>query len=115
MKQSKHENRKSFAKWAMEGQRTMTQSAERLSDRKAKALMTGRKSHIENIGKNNGPIKHSVPAQNNSTQFRLAKHVCLSDPMGAKAKVIPSFAYFPEPKAPSRRDRHRELAAKNAN
>lgn len=106
MKHAKHEKRLSFPKWAMPNQRIETQDSGKLNDRRALALMNGKR--ISNIGKNNGPLKHSVPAQNNSTQFRLQKHSCLSDPAGRDALAIWSHNYHPEPKAPSRRDKHRE-------
>ena len=59
MKQTKHEQRKSFQKWAMPEQRTQTEASEMLDLRRVKAFAQGRKTHIPNIGKNNGRIKHA--------------------------------------------------------
>lgn len=93
MKHTKHEHRKSFAKWGMPGQRFETLDSQKLNDRRALAIISGRKIH--NIGKNNGPLKHSVPARNLSTQFTLHKHSIVKDPCGPKAKVIPAHEYCP--------------------
>ena len=94
MKHTKHKNRRSFGKWAMSGQRCETQTMEKLNIRRSVAISKGR--NPENIGKNNGPLKHSVPARNLSTQFSLHPHSILKEPCGAKAKVISSTHYNPD-------------------
>jgi hypothetical protein len=61
MKYEQHEERKSLDKWAMPGQRVLTQDMQALERRRLKAMMAGKP--FDNIGKNNGPLKHSVPGQ----------------------------------------------------
>lgn len=109
MKQEKHENRKSFSKWAMPWQREQTQSAEALDLRRIKALAQGRKTHLPNIGRNNGPLKHSAPAQMESRPPAFVRMIKSRDgflprdvgrsnggaKVASRGNVIPSYAYCP--------------------
>lgn len=106
MKHTKHENRKSFAKWGMTAQLTMTRDAERLLERRQVALLNDKP--ITNIGKNNGPLKNSHHAQIASQRLpaflkrvpghnrMLPRNVGRSRGgvrVGSKARVIPSEHY----------------------
>ncbi len=123
MKKIKHEDRLSHRKWAMARQLVETRDSDKLNVRRAVAVFKGR-PRVENIGKNNGPLKQEhaqmsgkplafiAPIQ--SYDRALPRNVGRSNG-GAKvlsrAKIIPSHAYSPQPKAPSRRDKHRAQVA----
>jgi hypothetical protein len=74
MKQALQKHRKSFKKWAMPGQRTQTLDAENISEQKSVSKYFGR--NFENVGKNNGGLKLSIPARNLSTMFTLRNIRC---------------------------------------